>query len=506
MKPSIVLLLACWLIATLCGGFQLARASASVKPGWSVALRADLLAMADELNRTVVPWDVPDRVFDVDAFGAVPDGNAVNTLAIRRAIDACAAAGGGVVRFSRGEYVTGTIDLKSGVMLEVQREAKLLGSTDLADYPARVAKRKTVMDSNMAMNQSLIFAEGVERIGIRGEGVIDFRGTKENFPGKQTVGKTPGRPFGIRVLDSRSIVLQGITLRDSACWLQNYLNCENLLIDGITVDNQANWNNDGLDIDGCRNVIVRNSFINAEDDALCFKGASLKPTENVLVENCRIYSTCNAVKFGTDSQGDFRRVLIRNIEIGGPSREMRAIHRRRASSGVTLTAVDGGTVEDIVVTGVRIDRADSPLFLRIGNRGRVLPGMPKPPPGKLRRIVIENVVGEDNGRRGSFFSGIAERRIEDVLLSDIRLQSAGGVGERRRSADVPENAGGYPDAHQFGATMPAFGLWIRHADRVRLDRASFTTVRPDVRPAILADPRTSSVIRDGDGVQVDEVP
>ncbi len=466
-------------------------------PLWCAAMREDLTLMAHELTARVTAWPVPDRTCDVDAFGAVNDGRTLSTVAVQRAIDACAAAGGGVVLFSRGDYVIGTIDLKSNVMLEVAAGAQILASTDLADYPDRVAARRTVMDTNMGMKQSLIFAEGVERVGIRGKGRINFRGSHENFPGKQTVGSTPGRPFGIRVLDSRNVVLQDITLVDSASWMQNYLNCENLLIERITVDNHANWNNDGLDIDGCRDVIVRDSYINSEDDALCFKGASLMPTQNVLVERCKIFSTCNAVKFGTDTQGDFRNVLIRDVEVGGPRPDDRAIRRRPASSGFSFMSVDGGTVENVLVQNARIDRAHSPLFLRIGARGRVMPGMPKPDPGHVRKIVFEGITGAANGGRGSFFSGIAEREIEDIVLRRVRLEVAGGIGEVRDPADIPEARGGYPDAQGFGKFMPAYGLWLRHTDRVTFDDVAFTPVKPDRRPAVVAGPsaRGPTVVR-----------
>ena len=169
--------------------------------------------MADKLTAALKPWSVPPRVCRAEDFGAVADGQSINSQAINHAIQTCAANGGGVVLFSKGDYVSGTIDLKSGVMLELAAGARILASTNLADYPERVARRRTVMDSNMDMRQSLIFAEGCERIGIRGAGEINGRGTHENFPGKQTIGPTPGRPFLLRIIDCKQVVLDGITLK-----------------------------------------------------------------------------------------------------------------------------------------------------------------------------------------------------------------------------------------------------------------------------------------------------
>jgi polygalacturonase len=336
----------------------------------------------------------------------------------------------------------------------------------------------------MGMNQSLIFAEGCERVGIRGKGLIDGRGTRDNFPGEVSPGPTPGRPFLIRMLDCRQVVIQDIHLKDSPCWMQNYLNCEDLIIDGIHVENQANHNNDGVDIDGCRRVIVRNSFISSGDDGLCFKGASQRPTEQVLVENCRLYSSCNALKFGTDSQGDFRNVLVRHVEVGGPADSMRAFMRRKADGGISWESVDGGTVERVLVQDVHVVRSESPLFLRLGDRGRVRPEQPRPRPGRVRQLVFERISGDDNGKRGSFFTGIPDHPIEDVRISNVRHHMVGGLTPGDAVADPPENVNAYPEPTMFG-TLPAYGFFIRHARGVTLDNVEVRYEQTDTRPAFV---------------------
>jgi hypothetical protein len=452
-------------------------------PLWATRLQTELEHMARELTARLRPWKGPTLVLQPEKFGHRA-GAPLSTEAIQAAIDAVARQGGGTVLLSQGDYVSGTLDLRSHTRLEVGKGARLLASLDLADYPPRVASRPTIMDSNTGVNQSLIFAQGCQNIGVHGDGVIDGRGTKQNFPGSESNGKMPGRPFLIRVLDCQGVHVQGVHLRDSACWMQNYLNCEDLLIEGITVDNQANVNNDGLDIDGCRRVIVRDCLINSEDDALCFKGASQRPMEEVLIENCRLYSTCNAIKFGTDSEGDFRRVLVRNIEVGGPSLAMRAVNRRRAESAISWEVVDGGVAEDILATHVHIVRADSPLFLRLGDRGRARPGEQRPSPGRLRRIIFDHISGEDNGSRGSYFMGIPQHPIEDVVVQDLRLEVSATHDDVPDEKTIPELAGDYPDAHMIGAVSPAYGLWTRHLDRLTLIRVAFVPSSHDSRPML----------------------
>jgi len=393
-------------------------------PPWAIQLRTDLERMARDLTAQVRPWKGPSLVVNVESVGISA------TQAIQAAIDSVAQRGGGTVRLVGGDYISGTLDLRSNIRLEITRFARLLGSVDLQEYPQRVAKRPTVMDSNMGMNQSLIFAEGCKNISLSGEGVIHGRGDQQNFPGAESSGGIPGRPFLIRVIDCEGVHVKGLRLRDSPSWMQNYLNCEDVLIEDLDVENQANFNNDGLDIDGCRRVIVRNCVINSEDDALCFKGASQRPMEQVLVENCKLYSSCTALKFGTDSQGDFRNVFVRNIEVGGPAREMRSLNRRRADSGISWEAVDGNT--------------------------------------------------------GSYFMGLEDKPIEDVVIRDSRLR-VGATHETVPAEEaVPEYRADYPDAHMIGKVAPAYGLWARHVNNLTLEKVAFTPDSPDARPAVIA--------------------
>ena len=462
-------------------------------PSWATALQADLRRMAHDLTARLKPWSGPRLVVRPEDFAFRP--REIATRAIQSAIDSVAERGGGTVLLANGDYVSGTLDLRSNVRLEIARGARLLASLDLKDYPERVAKRRTVMDTNMGMNQSLIFAEGCRNISLSGAGTIEGRGTKENFAGSETVGATPGRPFLIRVIDCQNVHITGLRMKDAACWMQNYLNCEDLLIEHLHVENQANFNNDGLDIDGCRRVIVRHCLINAEDDALCFKGASQRPMENVLVENCRLYSSCNGIKFGTDSQGDFRRVIVRDLEVGGTPDDMRSLNRRRADSGISWEVVDGGTVEDIVATRIRVVRAKSPLFLRLGDRGRVRPEDPRPPPGHLRRIVFDRITGQDTGPRGSYFIGLPDKPIEDVVMHDVHLPVTAASGAAPDQTTIPQMRTDYPDAHMIDGVAPAYGLWARHVSGLTLHRVSFKPESADARPEILATLETSGVCR-----------
>lgn len=459
----------------------------TVEPMWTDSLRSNLEIMAEELKGQLRGWTKSTRTVSPEKFGYT--GGKSATEAIQAAIDYLADLGGGTVRLENGDYVSGTIEFRSHIRLEVAKGARLLGSTDLCDYPEHIAKRPTVMDTHMGMHQSLIFAENCQNISICGEGIIDGRGDRANFHGEETVCATPGRPFLIRVMDCVNVHIDGIFLKDAACWMQNYLNCENLLIENIRVENQANYNNDGIDIDGCRNVIVRNCYVSSGDDALCFKGASQKPSERILVENCEFYSSCNAVKFGTDSQGDFRNVLIRHCKAGGVTEKMRRIKEVGADSGISLEMVDGGILENILIRDIELVRSRSPLFIRLDNRGRVKPGDSKPNIGTIRNIIMENITGGENGPVGSYFLGIPEKKIENVFLNNIRLYQKASPKPITQEKDFGEMYGRYPDAQMIKTVgdAPAYGLWVRHIEGLTLTDYRVIPISEEKRPYIIAE-------------------
>ena len=450
---------------------------------WLVKTEKDLEAMADELAGEVRGWNGPERVFTPEEFGRVPGEKA--TAAIQRAMDA-AAVNGGVVRLGRGKYISGTIEMRSGVCLEICAGSELLGSTCLADYPEHRAKRLTVQDTSMGMHQSLIYAEGCENICLRGGGVLDGQGSPANFPGEETAQGTPGRPFLLRVIDCSHVHIANLTMKNAACWMQNYLNCEDLLIEGITVRNHANYNNDGMDIDGCRSVVIRRCRVSSGDDALCFKGAGQRELRRVLVEDCEFWSACNAVKVGTDTQGDFRQVLIRRCRIGGLAEDPSGLKHACSDSGISLEMVDGGVLEDFLIRDIYITRAWSPFFLRLENRGRVKPGDPVPGPGTLRRVLFLNITGEENGPRGSYMLGIPEKPIEDIAFRNIMIRQKASAGPVLKDSDFSEMRGTYPDAHMIDGTgdAPAYGLWARHVRGLHLDSYEVRPAGKDPRPFI----------------------
>ena len=450
-------------------------------PAWYTPLRRDLEGMARELE-AMEGWKARG---EIRTLTPSPNGQK-DTRRIQEALDAAGKAGGGTVKLTQGDFVSGTLEMRSGVCLWVDRDARLLASTDLGDYPEHHARRLTVQDTSMGMHQSLIFAEGCRDICLRGGGVLDGRGSPQNFPGEETAQGTPGRPFLMRFIDCVGVEVRDVTLRNAACWMQNYLNCENLILEDLRVENHANYNNDGMDIDGCRNVRIRRCHVTSGDDALCFKGAGQAVTDRVLAEDCVFLSACNAVKIGTDTQGDFRNILVRRCRIGGLETDPSGLKHPGADSAVSLEMMDGGCVEKVLLTDLEVTGAFSPVFMRLDDRGRVKPGEKAPGPGTLRYAALTHWRGRDCGPRGSYLLGMEGRPLEDLLLWDIHLRQKASV----KPLTAPEEIGDmhlvYPDAHMIDpADAPAYALWARHVRTLTVKDLMVTPEGEEKRPEFL---------------------
>ncbi len=406
-----------------------------------------------------------ESLFDIRAYGAVADGRTLATQAIQKAIDRCAGAGGGTVYFPPGRFLSGTIYLKSGVTLRLDAGCTLLGSTSLRDYPETVPAFRSYTDSYT--DKSLIYGEKLERIAITGRGVIDGQGAV--FKGPYKV-----RPYMIRFIECRDVTVEGITIKDSPMWVQHYLTCDDVRISGITVKSHVNANNDGIDIDSCRRVTITGCNIDSGDDAIVLKGTSARPCTEVVVGDCVLRSTCNALKMGTESNGGFQNIVLTGCTIYDTH-----------LAGVALEIVDGGTMDRIVVSDMTMIGVGAPLFLRLGNRARPFKeGMDKPGLGSMRNITISNIEATGANPTGCAFAGLPEAKIENVTLSNIRLSFAGGGTAEQASRAVPEEPEKYPEYAMFGR-LPAYGLYARHIKGLKLTNVQLQLAGDDKRHAIV---------------------
>jgi polygalacturonase len=437
-------------------------------------LLASLLAAAKE----------EDRIYNVRNFGASGDGRTLDTRAIQKAIDRCSTSGGTVL-LPAGTYLSGTIRLKSRVTLHVSEGATLLGSSTLSDYPEIVGGIASYND--LFLRHSLLYAENEQDIAITGPGTIDGQGGRFPVANMEKPHRYKNRPYILRMINCKNVRVENLKMQNSAMWMQHYLGCENLTLRGLTVYNHCNKNNDMVDVDGCRNVLISDCIADTDDDAITLKSTSAMACENIAIDNCIVSSHCNAVKCGTESIGGFKNIVISNIVIT-PSRHPQKIAGDMAGlGGIVLTLVDGGCLSGVTISNVRIVGTRVPIFIRLGDRGRtVRPDMPKAATGTVENISISHVLATGVGSIGCSITGLPGHMAKNIHLSDIHIQFAGGVATADSLWQVAEKPEEYPESTLFG-TLPSYGLFCRHVQGLSLRGIRFDLAEPDARPALIAD-------------------
>ena len=427
--------------------------------------------------------------FNIKQYGAAGDGAHMDTAALQQAIDAAVNAGGGIVLFPAGRYLSASLDLKSHVTLQLDEGATLLGSPHKPDY------RK-------ANFYGLLLADNQQDIAVCGKGVIDGQGTllaadtERLWKEKKLLDAKEGeRPLIINFRHCTNVTVRDITLKDSACWVEEYRDCEHLTVENIKVRSLAALNNDGIDIDGCAHVVVRGCDIDSEDDGICLKSAD-QACDDVLVENCRVRSSCNALKFGTASAVGFKNITCRNLEIYDTY-----------ICAIALEIVDGGKMENVHVSHIKITDSNNAIFVRLGHRNV------KKPVGIFHDVSLSDITAEIPNRpqeEMNKFPAISKHRNRPTLITasitglpgtpiqDVTLQNVsivyGGIGSTPQPghlrldslAKVPECAARYPEGSMFG-TLPAWGFYCRHAEGIKFDNVTLRVSGQDYRPAMVCD-------------------
>lgn len=416
-----------------------------------------------------VPALAAGRVVDASKAGAVGDGVTLNTANIQKVIDDTAAAGGGVVDFPAGTYLTGTIELKSHVTLRLEKDAVLLGSVNAADYRN---VDPFIDGSGNPMGHALIVAVGAVHVGIEGQGTVDGQGRKLASSQKPyTI-----RPFLLRWVRSSNVVVKDVHLINPGAWTLNFFETKGAIVDGVTIRSrdQKLHNNDGVNIDSSQDIRVTNCDVISGDDALVIKSTGATPTRGISATNCKLSSHTNAIKLGTESYGGFEDVTVSHCEITNTD-----------MAGIALYAVDGGDLRKVSISDVTMDGVSVPISIRLGARLKTFrPGQqPRAKPGSLRDVVIRNVEAKNVRMIGIMVNGVPGYPVDHIELANIRLELPGGGTETAASVQLPEKEAAYPEFNMFGKTLPAFGMYVRHARDIAFRDVHMQALAPDARPA-----------------------
>ena len=447
-----------------------------------------------------IDFNASQRIFNIRDFGAIGDSTVMDTKAVQAAIDVCTNSGGGTVWVPAGNYIIGTIQLKSNVTLSLDYGASLLGSQNIEDYDTDITKPR---EGNV---ECLIFAENATNITIEGLGVIDGRGTDMAFPRGPARGKRNPRPRLMRMENCNQLKFTGVTLKRPAFWGIHLIDCTNVYFDAITVRfRNNNYNNDGLDLDGCHNVLIENCDIQAGDDAICLK-SSLNPCRNITVRNCRVSSNTSPLKFGTSSHGGFIDVKVTNCYFYDSP-----------MGAIKLQLVDGGRLENVEISRIVMENVGNPIFIRLGNRASNFSKGDKNKVvsvGTLKNIHISDVAANvtiDSFEKASMavykkltrenfddrdqqmakagpimITGFPGHNIENVKLENIEISYPGGGTTKDSEREVAEDADRYPEQFFFGV-LPAWGAYIRHAKNIEFKNVNMTTREDDKREMIILD-------------------
>lgn len=427
-------------------------------------------------------------------FGASRDSSRLSTQAINKAVEACFKAGGGRVIIPAGNFKSGTITLLNNVALFLERGATLYASTDHRDFP-RQQQPAYRSQKDPGGWYALIYAEGATNIGISGPGTIDGQGAKQvprPVPKGAVNEDRDGRPRNILFISCRKVSVQDITMLSSGIWNQHYLNCENLIVNNIRVYNHSNRNNDAIDIDGCRQVVLSNSIMDTDDDGITLKSTGAAPSEDVVINNCIVSSFCAAIKCGTESTGGFKNIIISNCIIRPSACLTEPVFKtpRIGQVGIALEIADGGIMDGVTVSNIVIEGTECPIYVRLCNRARKhTDTAPEPPRGKMRNISLSNINVYNAGNYSSSITGIPSSPIENITLSNIRIVNRGGLKQGEYTSDpskVAELEKEYPAPDRW-KNLPSSGFFIRHVKDIGLYGVTLHSLAADPRVPVIAD-------------------
>ena len=432
-------------------------------------------------------------IFNVRDFGARGDGSTLDTVAVQSAIDACYKSAGGIVLVPAGDFIVGTIELKSNVTLHLAAGGRLLGSDRIEHYRAGAG----IPPGNG--NIVLLSAADAENVTIEGRGTIDGNGAKfftgkgdNTGPGQRSSEGYFERPHLLVFYRCRNLLLRDVFLTASAYHCTRILSCERVWLDSVRIYNRVNKNNDGFHINSSQYVHVVNCDVTCQDDACALFGSNKFVTvtnstfstrwsifrfgggnpENITVSNCVIHETYGCpIKMnfhgGTQAQNlTFSNLIMKDvtgpITVGFDSRSAPSSDQTPASGGGFVRGLRFSGIRATVVANVR-QHAD-------------LPFASNPFPGELRHCIVIN--------------GVEGSVIEDVTLDDVHVTYEGGGTAAEADAEVSQVAGEY---FQIG-TPPAYGLYARNVRGLTVNNVRLTAASPDLRPAVVLDGVTDAAL------------
>lgn len=361
--------------------------------------------------------------YNILDFGAKKDGKTLNTDVFKKIVKKCKENGGGEIYLPPGEYLTGTIELDSKIVLNISAGAKLIFSDNLENH--KIINQRWE-GKEQKVYSPLIYAKNAENIIIKGHGTIEGQGQNwwqlfENDELKYS------RPRAISFEQSSDILIEDLKIVNSPAWTVNPIKSKNITIDNISIKNPPNSpNTDGINPSSCKNVHISNCHVDVGDDCITIKSGTEKssdliPCENITVTNCTMVHGHGGVVIGSEMSGSVRNVTISNCIFDGTDRGIRIKSRRGR----------GGIIEDIVVNNIVMNDVLSPIIMNLfyycGDGGKdkfVWDKNPKKFSSQtpvVREISFNNIRANNVKIRAAFIYGLPESPIEAITFNNISI-------------------------------------------------------------------------------------
>lgn len=358
-----------------------------------------------------IPSPAPAAVpCDIRRFGAIAGDGQADTAAIQNAIDRCAGSGQAVI-IPAGRFDSGGLTLRSNLSLHLSAGAHVVMSTRFDDYAPRPA---------IQGQRALLFGDDIANVEISGTGTIDGAAAPIYAAMDRIIAANPDDPaadqrarFGLLLNRCRNVRVRDVTIRDTPMFLVGIRQCDNVVLDGFTLEAPIDSHNtDGLQIIDSADIRVTNCYISVGDDGITTKAQGVRPIERLLVNNCVIRSDDGAIKLGTQSRGVLRDSLFSNIAIV------------ESRYGVTAFMIRGGRYANNRFTNIRIatggrHRRGYPIYVDVDDRERGAGGAI----GTIEGLTFDNIDITTGGNL--LIAGHPQSPIRDLTLSNIRIRSTG---------------------------------------------------------------------------------
>ena len=377
------------------------------------------------VSMCALPVLAAGKVCDVKKYGAKGDGTSKDTVAVQKAIDDCTASkGGGTVEVPAGTFVIAPILLKSNMTLHLQKDAILLGSPDIPDYPMGTFARHPT-------KQPLVSSLNAENISITGEGTIDgngkvwwdyVKGTKDGG----VLGNDHPRPMGVVFDHSKHIKMEGVTVQNAGFWQIVPYYADDVVFRNIRILAPKSPNTDAIDPFSSSNIVIDHVFSSVGDDNVAIKSGEINspgpdaPSKNITITDCT-FENGHGLSIGSEIAGGVQNVHAERIHFKGTDQGIRIKSARDRGNDVSNISFKDITMQE-VKTAILITE----YYPHPAPEGEV----PAVPVGRLtpkfHDITIENVTATGSGSAGTIV-GLPESPVLGLTMKNVHLAGKTGM-------------------------------------------------------------------------------